>query len=150
MAGFHRIRGRDRRLQPAARPGIHQLAIFCAWRVRGRLGALAGGAAFILPGLILILALAALFLAGSPPLWVKGAGAGAGAAVGAVAVGRGDRPAVAAMMAGRPGRSSGSPPVNRISVMPRLVTAMRMRRVTSSSVSRSGRGSQSRPSAGMQ
>jgi chromate transporter len=66
-------------------PASTQLAIFCAWRVRGRAGALAGGAAFIVPGLILILGLAALFL-GSPPLWVKGAGAGAGAAVAAVAV----------------------------------------------------------------
>ncbi|HEY2550850.1 MAG TPA: chromate efflux transporter [Streptosporangiaceae bacterium] len=67
-------------------PASTQLAIFCAWRVRGRPGALAGGAAFILPGLVLILALSALFLAGSPPAWVKGAGAGAGAAVAAVAV----------------------------------------------------------------
>jgi chromate transporter len=67
-------------------PASTQLAIFCAWRVRGRLGALAGGAAFIVPGLILILALSALFLAGAPPLWVKGTGAGAGAAVAAVAV----------------------------------------------------------------
>jgi chromate transporter len=67
-------------------PASTQLAIFCAWRVRGTRGALAGGAAFILPGLMLILALAALFLSGSPPLWVKGAGAGAGAAVAAVAV----------------------------------------------------------------
>jgi chromate transporter len=67
-------------------PASTQLAIFCAWRVRGRLGALVGGAAFILPGLLLILGLAALFLAGSPPLWVRGAGAGAGAAVAAVAV----------------------------------------------------------------
>ncbi len=67
-------------------PASTQLAIFCAWRVRGRLGALAGGAAFIVPGLIVILALAALFLAGRPPLWVLGAGAGAGAAVPAVAV----------------------------------------------------------------
>ncbi|MGA3155767.1 MAG: chromate efflux transporter [Streptosporangiaceae bacterium] len=67
-------------------PASTQLAIFCAWRVRGRLGALAGGAAFIAPGLILILALAVLFLAGSPPLWVQGAGAGAGAAIAAVAV----------------------------------------------------------------
>jgi chromate transporter len=67
-------------------PASTQLAIFCAWRVRGRLGALAGGAAFIVPGLAAILALAALFLAGSPPLWVKAAGAGAGAAVAAVAV----------------------------------------------------------------
>ena len=67
-------------------PASTQLAIFCAWRVRGRPGALAGGAAFIVPGLIVILALSALFLAGSPPLWVLGAGAGAGAAVPAVAV----------------------------------------------------------------
>jgi chromate transporter len=67
-------------------PASTQLAIFCAWRVRGRIGALVGGACFILPGLILILALAALFLAGSPPRWVIGAGAGAGAAVAAVAV----------------------------------------------------------------
>ena len=67
-------------------PASTQLAIFCAWRVRGRLGALVGGAAFIVPGLIVILALSVLFLAGSPPLWVRGAGAGAGAAVAAVAV----------------------------------------------------------------
>jgi len=67
-------------------PASTQLAIFCAWRVRGRLGALAGGAAFIVPGLILILALSVLFLAGTPPRWVSGAGAGAGAAVAAVAV----------------------------------------------------------------
>jgi chromate transporter len=66
-------------------PASTQLAIYCAWRVRGRRGALVGGGAFIIPGLILILALAALFLAGSPPKWVLGAGAGAGAAVAAVA-----------------------------------------------------------------
>jgi chromate transporter len=67
-------------------PASTELAIFCAWRVRGRAGALAGGLAFILPGLACILALSALFLTGPPPLWVKGAGAGAGAAVAAVAV----------------------------------------------------------------
>jgi chromate transporter len=67
-------------------PASTQLAIFCAWRVRGRIGALVGGAAFIVPGLVLILALAVVFLAGAPPLWVRGAGAGAGAAVAAVAV----------------------------------------------------------------
>ena len=67
-------------------PALTELAIFCAWRVRGRAGALAGGLAFILPGLACILALSALFLTGTPPLWVKGAGAGAGAAVAAVAV----------------------------------------------------------------
>lgn len=67
-------------------PASTQLAIFTAWRVRGRAGALVGGAAFIVPGLVVILALAALFLTGSPPAWVRGAGAGAGAAVAAVAV----------------------------------------------------------------
>jgi chromate transporter len=67
-------------------PASTQLAIFCAWRLRRRAGALIGGAAFILPGLIVILALSVLFLATSPPLWVLGAGAGAGAAVPAVAV----------------------------------------------------------------
>ncbi len=67
-------------------PASTQLAIFCAWRVRGAAGALVGGAAFIVPGLILIAALSALFLAGAPPAWVRGAGAGAGAAVAAVAV----------------------------------------------------------------
>ncbi len=67
-------------------PASTELAILCAWRVRGRLGALAGGAAFIVPGLIVILALSALFLATSPPTWVRGAGAGAGSAVAAVAV----------------------------------------------------------------
>jgi chromate transporter len=67
-------------------PASTQLAIFCAWRLRGRPGALVGGAAFIIPGLVVILALAALFLGTSPPLWVLGAGAGAGAAVPAVAI----------------------------------------------------------------
>jgi len=67
-------------------PGSTQLAIFCAWRVSGVPGAVAGGLAFILPGLVLILGLSVLFLAGSPPRWIRGAGAGAGAAVAAVAV----------------------------------------------------------------
>ncbi|HKF34375.1 MAG TPA: chromate efflux transporter [Jatrophihabitantaceae bacterium] len=67
-------------------PASTQLAIFCAWRVRGNRGALVGGAAFIVPGLIVILALAALFLAGEPPRAVLAAGAGAGSAVAAVAI----------------------------------------------------------------
>jgi chromate transporter len=67
-------------------PASTQLAIFCAWRLRGRAGALIGGGAFIVPGLIVILALSVLFVASTPPLWVLGAGAGAGAAVPAVAV----------------------------------------------------------------
>ena len=66
-------------------PSSTQLAIFCAWRLRGAAGALVGGLAFILPGLVVILALAALFL-GAPPRWIAAAGAGAGAVVAAVAV----------------------------------------------------------------
>ncbi|WP_247195877.1 chromate efflux transporter [Streptomyces sp. GESEQ-35] len=67
-------------------PASTQLAILTAWRLRGTPGALVGGVCFIVPGLVLILALAALFLAGDPPLWVLGAAGGAGAAVAAVAV----------------------------------------------------------------
>ncbi|WP_251077833.1 chromate efflux transporter [Frankia sp. AiPa1] len=67
-------------------PASTQLSIYCAWRLRGRAGAFVGGLAFILPGLVAILALSALFLAGSTPRWVRAAGAGAGSAVAAVAV----------------------------------------------------------------
>jgi chromate transporter len=67
-------------------PASTQLAIFCAWRLAGPVGALVGGAGFILPGLLVILGLANLVLAEHPPLWVAGAAAGAGAAVPAVAV----------------------------------------------------------------
>ena len=66
-------------------PSSTQLAIFCAWRLRGAAGALVGGLAFVLPGLVVIIALAALFL-GSPPRWIAAAGAGASAVVAAVAV----------------------------------------------------------------
>jgi chromate transporter len=54
-------------------PASTQLAIFCAWRLRGPAGALVGGVCFIVPGLIVILVLAAVFLAASPPRWVMGA-----------------------------------------------------------------------------
>jgi chromate transporter len=67
-------------------PASTQLAIFCAWRMAGALGAVVGGLCFIVPGLIAILALSVLFLEHSPPGWVMGAAAGAGAAVPAVAV----------------------------------------------------------------
>ncbi|MBB4966987.1 chromate efflux transporter [Saccharothrix violaceirubra] len=66
-------------------PASTQLAILCAWRLGGVPGALVGGACFILPGLVLILALAALLLSTAAPAWVLGAAAGAGAAVPAVA-----------------------------------------------------------------
>ena len=67
-------------------PASTQLAIFCAWRLRGAPGALIGGACFICPGLALIVVLAAIFLASNPPTWIKGAALGAGAAVAPVAI----------------------------------------------------------------
>jgi chromate transporter len=67
-------------------PASTQMSIFCAYRVAGPAGAIVGGLGFIAPAVILILALSLLFLAHSPPLWVRGAGAGAGAVVAAVAV----------------------------------------------------------------
>ena len=66
-------------------PASTQLAIFCAWRLRGLAGAAVGALGFIVPGLALIVALAALFLS-SPPRWVAGVAAGAGAVVAPVAV----------------------------------------------------------------
>jgi chromate transporter len=67
-------------------PASTQLAIFAAMRLAGPLGALVGGLAFVLPAVVAMLALSALFLAHAPPAWIRGAGAGAGAAVAAVAV----------------------------------------------------------------
>jgi chromate transporter len=70
-------------------PASTQLAIYCAWRLHGPAGALVGGLGFILPGLVMILVLSVLFLAGSPPTWIRGAGMGAGSAVAPVAVSAG-------------------------------------------------------------
>jgi chromate transporter len=67
-------------------PASTQLAIYCGHRVAGRPGALLGGLAFIGPGLVIVLGLAALFLSSAPPTWVRGSAAGAGAAVAAVAL----------------------------------------------------------------
>jgi chromate transporter len=67
-------------------PASTQLAIYCARRVGGPAGAIVGGLGFIVPAVAMIIALSVLFLASSPPDWVRGAGAGAGAAVAAVAV----------------------------------------------------------------
>jgi chromate transporter len=67
-------------------PSSTQLSIFCAYRVGGPWGAVIGGLGFVVPAVLLVLALSVLFLASAPPLWVRGAGAGAGAAVAAVAV----------------------------------------------------------------
>jgi chromate transporter len=83
-------------------PASTQLSIFCAWRVGGPVGAVLGGLGFVVPGLVVMLVLAAIFLAESPPEWVRGAGAGAGAAVAAVAV-----QAATGLMPGSFGRVAG-------------------------------------------
>jgi chromate transporter len=67
-------------------PSSTQLSIFCAYRVGGPAGAVIGGLGFVVPAVVMVLALSVLFLASAPPEWVRGAGAGAGAAVAAVAV----------------------------------------------------------------
>src|ERR1035437_5475304 len=54
-------------------PASTQLAIYCAWRLRGAAGAVLGGLCFIVPGLVLILTLSSVFLASHPPSWVLGA-----------------------------------------------------------------------------
>src|SRR5262249_22520505 len=63
-------------------PSSTQLSIFCAYRVGGPWGAIVGGLGFVVPAVVMVLALSVLFLASSPPLWVRGAGA----AVAAVAL----------------------------------------------------------------
>lgn len=67
-------------------PASTQLAILCARRAGGVRGALAGGLAFILPGLVALIALAAVALGDDPPPWIRAVGAGAGAVVVAVVV----------------------------------------------------------------
>ena len=66
-------------------PASTQLMIYAAWRLRGARGALIGGSCFIAPGLIMIVALAALFFARHPAHFLVGAAGGAGAAVPALA-----------------------------------------------------------------
>ena len=67
-------------------PASTQLAIYCAWRLRGVVGGILGGICFIVPGLAVILILSSVFLASHPAERILGAAAGAGAAVPAVAV----------------------------------------------------------------
>lgn len=67
-------------------PASTQLSILCAWTVAGIPGAIIGGLAFILPGLVAIIAMSSLFLASAPPEWVLAVGAGASSALVAVAL----------------------------------------------------------------
>ncbi len=66
-------------------PASTQMAILSAWRLRGIVGGIIGGLCYIIPGLILIVVLASLFLAAQAPPWTHAVAAGAGAAVPAVA-----------------------------------------------------------------
>ena len=67
-------------------PASTQLAIYLAGRLGGPAGAVLGGLGFILPAVLCVVALSAVFFGQSPPDWIRGAGAGAGAAVAAVAI----------------------------------------------------------------
>jgi chromate transporter len=67
-------------------PASTQLSILCAWTIAGTPGAIIGGLAFILPGLVAIIALSSVFLASAPPEWVLAVGAGASSALAAVAL----------------------------------------------------------------
>jgi chromate transporter len=106
-------------------PASTQLAIFCAWRLAGPIGAILGGVCFIAPGFVIIMALSVLFLAHSPPTWVQGAAAGAGAAVPAVAVSAAIGLAPASWRrAGAPVRAATRPAATvKTSVRPRLTGA---------------------------
>ncbi len=66
-------------------PASTQMAMYCAWRVRGALGALVGGVCFITPRLIII-GLAAIFINDAAPGWIAGIALGAGAAGGIIGV----------------------------------------------------------------
>ncbi len=66
-------------------PASTQLALYCAWVVRGVAGVLVGAACFVGPGTLLIVALATLFLQSHPPVVVIGAGAAMSAVVPVVA-----------------------------------------------------------------
>jgi chromate transporter len=66
-------------------PASTQLMIYSAWRLRGLRGAVLGGLCFIVPGLVLIVGLSALFFAHHPSKVILGAALGAGAVVPAIA-----------------------------------------------------------------
>lgn len=80
------VRRRHRHHEPPPRPGLDAAGHLLRLAPEGAVGAVLGGLCFIIPGLVLILALSAVFLAGNPPIWVLGAAAGAGAVVPAVAL----------------------------------------------------------------
>src|SRR5919109_1566296 len=71
-----RVGGANAATQLLPGPGGTQLAIYCARRVGGPAGMLVGGLGFILPGLVIVLAISAVALSESPPTWIRAVGAG--------------------------------------------------------------------------
>ena len=86
VADLRAVPASDRGHEPVARACLHAACDLLRVAAARPLWSAIGGLGFILPGLIVILALSVLFLGGSPPSWIRGAGMGAGAAVAAVAV----------------------------------------------------------------
>ena len=60
-----------RRVASSRGPASTQLAIYSAYRVGGGVGAVVGGLAFVIPVVVLIIALSLLFLSSSPPLRIR-------------------------------------------------------------------------------
>jgi len=67
-------------------PASTQLAIYCGWLTRGPLGAFLAGISFILPGFLIIVPLAMVFLANDLPLWLKATALGATSTIPAIAL----------------------------------------------------------------
>ncbi len=67
-------------------PASTQVSIYCAYVLGGPVGAFVGGLCFIIPGLVGIIAAAALLFGSSTPSVVAGAAAGAGSVVAAIAL----------------------------------------------------------------
>ena len=87
MARRDRVRGRHRGDEPPAGPGVdatrHLLRLASPRPAAAHSSVAPASSA---PGLVAIIALAAVFLATDPPTWIKGAALGAGAAVAPVAL----------------------------------------------------------------
>ena len=86
VADRRAVRAGARRHEPAAGPRLDAACDLLRLAAARGAGAVLGGLCFVLPGLVLILALSALFLSGSPPGGCAARAWGAGAAVAAVAV----------------------------------------------------------------
>ena len=86
MDGQQGVRGRERGVRAVAGAGVDPAGDLQRLPRCWGSGALVGGLGFVVPAVLAVIALSVVFLSGSPPVWVVGAGAGAGAAVPAVAL----------------------------------------------------------------